>query len=126
MNASKISIRPEIPHINEVPNKTETELFQNVTLRPILKLQHELFLAYFENYVNQRKIAFETKDLIQKEAIIEQLFKSDARFKAELKGLVVGHFTVEEFSTYQAIAHECNRRIWTMIKQRLCSVLIAG
>ena len=34
------------------------ELFQNQTIRPILKLQNDLFIAVFINYVNKNKADF--------------------------------------------------------------------
>ena len=36
------------------------ETFQNQVLRPILKLQNDLFLAVFENYIHKNKKDFHT------------------------------------------------------------------
>ena len=43
------NIRPIIKEISTTLNKTVEEQFQNKTLRPIIKLQHDLLLAYFGN-----------------------------------------------------------------------------
>ena len=37
---------------------SEEEVFQNATLRPILKLQNDLIVLVFQNYVNQIKLPF--------------------------------------------------------------------
>ena len=34
------------------------ELFQNATLRPIIKMQHNLLIGSFKNYIQIRKIDF--------------------------------------------------------------------
>ena len=56
---NKIEIRPGIPGISDVLNKTVEESFQNETLRPILKLQHDLLVVYFKEYTETRKIKFD-------------------------------------------------------------------
>ena len=49
--------RPIIKNI--VSDKTlPFETFQNVTLRPIIKMQHDLILALFQSYVQKKKIVF--------------------------------------------------------------------
>ena len=53
-----LSIRPLISSAKIVPNMTEEERFQNQTLRPILKLQNDLLLAAFKNYIKKMKNTF--------------------------------------------------------------------
>ena len=38
---------------------SEIESFQNTTIRPIVKMQHQLLLISFKNYLQKRKIDFE-------------------------------------------------------------------
>ena len=45
--------------LGEINHKSaDEEIFQNKTLRPILKLQNELILLAFESYLDQNKILF--------------------------------------------------------------------
>ena len=46
MNDPKKSIRPEIKTIASTEGMSEEEKFQNETLRPIIKLQHDLLLNF--------------------------------------------------------------------------------
>ena len=49
------------------------ELFQNDVLRPILKLQNDLVLAVFLNYLAKNKMAFKNLTPEKKEATIENI-----------------------------------------------------
>ena len=50
----------ERPVIGEIikENMSDFELFQNTTIRPIIKMQHELLIAFLQNYLKKRKIDF--------------------------------------------------------------------
>ncbi len=124
MTDTKISIRPIIKHIGTTEKKTDEESFQNTTLRPVLKLQHELLIAFFENYVGKKKIDFQGLSSIRKEDIVSNMFKKDNMFKTELRGMIIGQFTVSEFAVYQKLAPEANKRILSMAKERLLSVFL--
>ncbi len=121
---NKLSIRPVIIHIGTVENKTQEEGFQNTTLRPILKLQHELLIAFFENYVKRKKIDFQGLSSEKKNDLLSKIFKNDNIFKTELRGMIIGQFTVSEFASYQKISSDANKRILTMAKERLLSVFL--
>lgn len=121
---NKLSIRPVIIHIGTVENKTQEEGFQNTTLRPILKLQHELLIAFFENYVKRKKIDFQGLSIEKKNDLLSKIFKNDNIFKTELRGMIIGQFTVSEFASYQKISSDANKRILTMAKERLLSVFL--
>ena len=49
---------------------TVEEIFQNEVLRPILKLQNELFVASFEDHVIKNKIDFNAFSIDKKSATI--------------------------------------------------------
>ncbi|MGB5321017.1 glyoxalase [Lutimonas sp.] len=121
---NKLSIRPVIIHIGTVENKTQEEGFQNTTLRPILKLQHELLIAFFENYVKRKKIDFQGLSSEKKNDFVSNIFKNDNMFKTELRGMIIGQFTVSEFAAYKSISSDANKRILTMAKERLLSVFL--
>ena len=124
MNEDKASIRPAIKNIGSMENKNPAERFQNITLRPVIKLQHELLIAFFQNYLKKKKIDFSGLSELQKNEVISKAFKNDNLFKTEIRGLVIGHFTLEEYNTYQTIAADSNKRIMAMIEQRLQSVTL--
>jgi len=118
---SKVQIRPSIPQIANTPQTKPEELFQNETLRPILKLQHDLLLAHFIHHIERKKIQYGVLDSIQKQTLIHQVFKSDTAYKTELRGLIIGHFTTHEFAIYTTMSSAINKRMLTMIEERLMS-----
>ena len=124
MNEDKASIRPAIKNIGSMENKNPAERFQNITLRPVIKLQHELLIAFFQNYLKKKKIDFSGLSELQKNEVISKAFKNDNLFKTEIRGLVIGHFTLEEYNMYQTIAADSNKRIMAMIEERLQSVTL--
>jgi cytochrome P450 len=120
----KKSIRPEIRKLGDPAGKSPEEKFQNETLRPILKLQHDLIILFFKNHLARRKVDIATLSPAEKSELLTNLFGNDNRFKTELRGLIIGHFTPEEYSGYQNMAPEMNRRILAMAKQRLLSAIL--
>lgn len=122
MSDNKVSIRPKIIGLS-VENTTTEETFQQLTLRPIIKLQHDLVVAFFDNHLLENKINFKTLNAIEKSALIDRIFKTNTRFKTELRGLIIGLFTVEEYQLYQTMAKDINKRITTIVKERLLSTI---
>jgi hypothetical protein len=102
---------------------SEEEVFQNSTLRPILKLQNDLIIAVFQSYLNQNKIPFNDFSLDKKMKTIEVAILKDISFQNMLKGIVVGLFTVNEFSLYSNNTSGFNKRIRSMLIERLQSQL---
>ena len=54
------------------PQSSKDEIFQNRTLRPILKLQNDLFIESFINYVNKSKSDFYNMGTEKKMAFIDK------------------------------------------------------
>jgi hypothetical protein len=124
MIEDKTSIRPTIKNIGTIENKNPEEKFQNISLRPIIKLQHDLLIAFFQNYLKRNKIDFSQLSTLRKKELISKVFKNDSLFKTELRGLIIGHFTQEEYTTYLNMAADSNKRIMAMIEERLQSVTL--
>jgi hypothetical protein len=123
MSIDRTEIRPIIIGLDsKIPNSVE-EKFQNETLRPIIKMQHDLLLKYFSSYLLSKKCYFDNLTQLKREAFIEAAFKKDISFKSELKGLIFGQFTVFEFTIYCSNKRDFNKRILTMIQQRITSVI---
>ena len=119
----KETIRPQLAVSHDPRAQTAIEQFQNQTLRPILKLQHALLVAYFKAYLQQKKTNINDLSAEKKKAWVEKAFKNDQSLKREVKGIVLGQFTVAEFEAYLPLASDANKRIWTMACERLLSVL---
>ena len=120
---TRIDIRPKIIGINTMLNMSIEEDFQNSTLRPIIKLQHELLLVYIKEYLISNKKRFKEISNLKKIEILTLIFKNDNSLKTELKGIIIGHFTTDEFFIYCTNKTEYNKRILAMIRQRITSVI---
>ena len=118
----RVDIRPFIKGL-KTNNRSAEEQFQNETLRPIIKLQHDLLIAYFKVYLLDKKCNFSELLELKKIAFIEAAFQKDNIFKAELKGIVIGQFNNEEFEEYCTNKSDFNKRILVMIEQRILSVI---
>lgn len=97
------------------------ELFQNQVLRPILKLQNDLFIASFINHITKNKIDFNIQSIDKKLTIIENAIQKDIKFRNALKGMILGLFTVEEYSIYIKNSSSLNKRMMGMLIERLKS-----
>ena len=122
MEELKVSIRPKIKFVGSIENGSQEENFQNLTLRPIIKLQHDLLVAFMQNHLRRTKRDLSELSSFQKAQLISNIFKNDIRFKVELRGLIIGHFTLKEYNEYRGMAPEINKRMVAMIKKRLLSV----
>lgn len=115
------SLRPLIPTILEENITSDSELFQNKTLRPILKLQHDLLLQIFQQYVIHRKNVFLKLSPEKKLDYIENSIRKDLNFRSLLIGTVVGHFSIEEYQTYNQNENELRKRLINMLIERIKS-----
>jgi hypothetical protein len=97
------------------------EYFQNSVLRPIIKFQNDLLIAAFLNVSKKYKNLFFELSTEKKIIYIENTLAKDSTFKNTLKNLVVGLFTVEEYTTYTSNASALNKRMVGIIKERLIS-----
>jgi hypothetical protein len=108
--------------IGNISNESSSdELFQNQVLRPILKLQNDLFLAVFRNYLTQNKIAFKNQTPEKKEATIENVLQKDIKLRNVLKGMIIGLFTTDEYALYLNNSSGINKRMMVMLMERIKS-----
>ncbi|OBW41604.1 hypothetical protein AB670_02009 [Chryseobacterium sp. MOF25P] len=117
---TKLDLRESLNIVNS-ETTTETEIFQNQTLRPILKLQNDLYLSMFINYALKQKADFSSLSVSKKQMFIEQSIQKDAVLKNTFIGIVIGMFTLEELELYQSDSKVFNKRIITMLIERLKS-----
>ena len=97
------------------------EFFQNETLRPIMKLQNDLLLAFFQNYILKSKVNFSQFSSEKKLNFIENAIKKDIKFRNSLKGMVIGFFTLEEYNRYIVNSTALSKRITNLLVERICS-----
>jgi len=100
-------------------NTTDLERFQNEVLRPIIKMQNNLLVALFKNYIRNRKIEFNKLKAEVQENKINSILTKDINFKNILLGSIIGHFNKNEIKIYLKSKSELNKRIIQMVKQRL-------
>lgn len=100
---------------------SDEEFFQNETLRPILKLQNDLLLLVFQNYVTKSKMDFANFSVEKKLNFIENSIQKDIKFRNSLKGMVLGLFTLEEYNRYISNSSALNKRIMNLTIERLKS-----
>jgi len=116
-----LKIRPEIPSAKIYKSMSNDEAFQNKTLRPIIKMQNDLFIAVFKNYISKRKNVFYELTLQKQMAYIVNAIHKDMKFRNSLKGMVIGQFTIEEYELYIINSSALNKRMMNIVKERLLS-----
>jgi hypothetical protein len=108
--------------IGSVTHQSSTEeSFQNEVLRPILKLQNDLFIASFINYVSKNKADFYSYTVEKKLSVIENAIQKDIKFRNALKGIIIGLFTLDEYAVYIKNSSNINKRMMSMLLERLKS-----
>ncbi|MCF0055825.1 glyoxalase [Dyadobacter sp. CY356] len=115
-----LSLRPIIA---TTPTTGIAENFQNQTLRPILKLQNDLIVRVFKQYIHQRKNVFYKLGEVEQRTYISQALKQDQKFQQFLKGIIIGHFTDQEFDQFSSNEQEISKRLSNLLEQRLTSNL---
>lgn len=117
---TKIDLRESL----NLPNSetaTPAEVFQNKTLRPVLKLQNDLYLSLFTNYALIQNADFNSLTIAKKNIFIEQSLQKDLVLKNTFIGMTIGMFTLEEMEIYNSDNKVFNKRIITMLIERLKS-----
>ena len=116
--------RPDIPTSKINDQMGSEEYFQNAVLRPILKLQNDLFISVFKNYIKKHKNIFYELSLEKKQRYIEHAIQKDIKFRNSLKGMIIGMFTVEEYETYTLNSSALNKRMMNLLIVRLKDQLL--
>lgn len=117
---TKIDLRESL-NIPISETTTLEEKFQNLTLRPVLKLQNDLYLSLFANYAIRQNADFNLLSTAKKNLFIEQSLQNDLVLKNTFIGVTIGMFTLEEMEIYNSETKVFNKRIVTMLIERLKS-----
>lgn len=116
---SLLDIRPDVKPSHFNSEMGFDERFQNQTLRPVIKIQNDLLVAAFKNYIGKHKGVFYDLSLEKKMQYIERAIQKDIKFRNSLKGMVIGQFTVEEYQDYISNSSALNKRMMNMVIERL-------
>ncbi len=115
------SIRPEYSSSTINEHMSTDERFQNLVLRPVIKMQHPLLMAAFRNYITKHKNVFFDLSLEKRIDYIENAIHKNMKFRNSLKGMIIGMFTSEEYQLYIGNSSALNKRMMNIVKERFLS-----
>ncbi|SDI70913.1 hypothetical protein SAMN05421846_11239 [Chryseobacterium taeanense] len=102
-------------------NSSETETFQNQVLRPVLKLQNEIYIMLFRDYAVSKISDFSSLNAEKKINFIDQNLQKDHALRNIFIGMTVGMLTSDEMKIYLSDAKAYNKRIISMLSERIKS-----
>ena len=111
--------RPKIPNAIITQGMSKEEYFQNNTLRPIAKLQNDLLVLVFKNYITKHKNVFYNLTIENRLLYIDNAVHKNIKFRNALKGMYIGQFTTEEYLRYIANSSALNKRMMNLTRERL-------
>lgn len=111
--------RPTITTLQITADMSAEEMFQNSTLRPIVKMKHDLIIDYLLDYLAAKKNPLSGLGREKGILYIASAFQQDRNLRSELRGVVLGHLTTEEYHLYVEMKSEINKRIINIIKNRM-------
>lgn len=116
-------VRPKLPDTLTEGELKEEELFQNMILRPVIKMQHDLLIMRVKSHFISKRVLFNVMDNKKRTEAIIQAFQNDHNLKKEIQGMITGQLTVLEFQQYLKIARSLNKRIVQMVRNRMIDSL---
>lgn len=111
--------RPDLPVSKIKDNMSSEEYFQNAVLRPILKFQNDILIEVFKTYIQKRKNVYYTLNANQKLNYVAHSIQKDIKFRNQLKGMIVGLFSLEEYELYIKNSSALNKRMMNLMIQRI-------
>ncbi len=118
-NLHLLEMRPEILSARVSPDMSLEEQFQNQTLRPVIKLQADLLLMVFRNYIEKHKNVFYDLSIEKRLDYVEHAIQKDIKFRNSLKGMIIGQFTLEEYGIYIQNSSALNKRMMGIVIERI-------
>ena len=112
-------VRPKLPDTLTEGELKEEELFQNMILRPVIKMQHDLLIMRVKSHFISKRVLFNVMDNKKRTEAIIQAFQNDHNLKKEIQGMITGQLTVLEFQQYLKIERSLNKRIVQMVRNRM-------
>ena len=113
-------IRPDVDlEFLKIKNSSFEESFQNLILRPVIKVQTALLIEAFKKYADSHKGIFYQLRPEKKAIYIDNSIKKDQKFRKFLKGIIIGMFTIEEYEDYKKSSSSLNKRMMNLVSKRL-------
>jgi len=119
-----INIRPIITNAKVNDSTNPEEAFQNITLRPLIKLQNDLLLAVFKNYIRKHKNVYHNLTIEKRLEYIDNAIQKDIKFRNSIKGIIIGVFTIKEYDIYTQNSSALNKRMMNIVRERLKNNLL--
>ena len=117
-------VRPNLPKSLIEGHLKEEELFQNMVLRPVIKMQHDILILRVQSYFLSKKVVFHMMDKKKRVNAIESAFQNDNPFKKEIQGMILGQLNPEEFQRYLKSERSMNKRIIQMVRNRMLDSIL--
>tara|TARA_E500000178_G_scaffold130446_1_gene130274 strand:+ start:330 stop:728 length:399 start_codon:yes stop_codon:yes gene_type:complete len=113
-------MRPDVDlEFLKIKNSSFEESFQNLILRPVIKVQTALLIEAFKKYADSHKGIFYQLRPEKKAIYIDNSIKKDQKFRNFLKGIIIGMFTIEEYEDYKKSSSSLNKRMMNLVSKRL-------
>ena len=119
-----LKLRAEIPSIGNLGKITAVEVFQNNTLRPILKFQNDALIHVFLLDLSSKKIDLKTFNSKKRLLLIDTHLRTNSNLRQLLLGMVIALFSIDEIEFYNIVYKDLNKRILSMLKNRLKDQLV--
>ena len=119
-----VLLRPKVNSNKNISYKNDIEKFQNIVLRPILKFQNDLLVELFIFEFEKTKTKFDLINNEQKIKLIINNLKYNNKLKQILLGTIIGMFSNKNITFYKTNYSKINKRIFSMLNDRLIDQLI--
>jgi len=116
-------VRPKLPDTLTEGELKEEELFQNMILRPVIKMQHDLLIMRVKSHFISKRVLFNVMDNKKRTEAIIKAFQSDHSLKKEIQGMITGQLSIVEFQQYLKTERSLNKRIIQMVRNRMIDSL---
>ena len=116
-------VRPKLPDAITEGELKEEELFQNMVLRPVVKMQHDLLIMRLKSHFRSKRVLFNVMDNKKRTEVVIQAFQSDLNLKKEIQGMITGQLSLVEFQQYLKSERSLNKRIIQMVRNRMIDSL---
>ena len=119
-----LRLRAEMPSIENLGTTTAIEVFQNNSLRPILKFQNDALVQVFLLDLSSKKIDLKTFNSKKRLLLIDTHLRTNSNLRQLLLGMVIALFSIDEIEFYNIVYKDLNKRILSMLKTRLKDQLV--
>ncbi|HET8754098.1 MAG TPA: glyoxalase, partial [Salinimicrobium sp.] len=86
---------------------------------PVIKFQNELLTEAFRNYIKKHKNVFSLLNIEKRHFYIENAIQKDIKLRNSLKGMIIGQFTIEEYSFYTTNSSALNKRMMNLVIEKI-------